>query len=164
MCHDPSSFWPHTQPFCGKHRQHLAKYGEIRQRTLASGNDYIDKNTHYEVVIYGKALKERGRALIDTKDRKKVGAVGSWCMANGYAMNGKIGKTMHLFLLGSRKGLEIDHLNGNKLDNRRINLRFVKHAVNTQSWVRVYKAKILKDFQTHLAEGKTAEDFFATLK
>ena len=145
---------------CGKHRQQLAKHGEIQYRTLASGNDYLLRDTHYEIVIYGRDLKERGRALIDKEDRKKVEAIGSWCMCNGYAMNGKIGTTMHIFLMGKKKGLEIDHLNGNKLDNRRINLRFVKHAVNTQSWVRVYKLEILRAFQAHLAEGKDAESFF----
>lgn len=149
---------------CGKHRQQLSKYGEIRYRTLATGNDFHDKNTHYEVVIYDRNCKEKARTLIDRIDRERVGKVGSWCLGKGgYPMNGRIKMSLHRFLLGKRKGLEIDHINGNKLDNRRINLRFVKHAVNTQSWVSVYKRKILSDFQAHLAEGKDVEGFFKQL-
>ena len=70
---------------------------------------------------------------------------------------------MHILLLGKKKGLEIDHINGNKLDNRRENLRFVKHNVNGQSWVDVYKRKIVRDLKNHLAERKDIESFFKEL-
>jgi hypothetical protein len=45
-------------------------------------------------------------------------------------MNGKNG-ALHRFLLGKKKGLEIDHANRNKLDNTKANLRFVLHKINT---------------------------------
>jgi hypothetical protein len=37
---------------------------------------------------------------------------------------------MHILIMGKRKGKEIDHKNGNGLDNRRVNLRFLTHRQN----------------------------------
>ena len=83
--------------------------------------------------------------------------------SGGYAMNGRVKTALHRFLLGKKKGLEIDHVNGNKLDNRRNNLRFVKHHVNVQSWVQVYKRKLAMDLKDHLAEGKDINSYFESL-
>ncbi|MCP4610505.1 MAG: hypothetical protein GY845_17490 [Planctomycetes bacterium] len=69
---------------------------------------------------------------------------------------------MHQLIMGVIKGKEIDHINGNSLDNRRENLRHCTHGVNLQNkagWgyskykgVSRYKNK----FQAHIMkEGKS---------
>jgi len=40
---------------------------------------------------------------------------------------------MHRSILDAPDGLEIDHINGNGLDNRRSNLRFCKHSENLKN-------------------------------
>ena len=52
--------------------------------------------------------------------------------ARSYRKNRKvITQRMHQFILGRPpKGMEIDHINGDKLDNRRCNLRFATHQQN----------------------------------
>jgi hypothetical protein len=40
---------------------------------------------------------------------------------------------MHQFILGKKEKLEIDHKNGNGLDNRKRNLRHCSHGVNVQN-------------------------------
>jgi hypothetical protein len=40
---------------------------------------------------------------------------------------------LHRFLLGAPEGIEVDHLNGDGLDNRRTNLRLVTHRQNQQN-------------------------------
>lgn len=40
---------------------------------------------------------------------------------------------MHQVIVGRTAGLEIDHINGNGLDNRRFNLRLVTHQQNSQN-------------------------------
>lgn len=64
-------------------------------------------------------------ALVDEADWPSVSGF-SWCVdSSGYAM-GRQGR-LHNFLMGA-KG--IDHVNGNKLDNRRANLRVATLAQN----------------------------------
>lgn len=40
---------------------------------------------------------------------------------------------MHRFLMDCPEGLEVDHINRNGLDNRKVNLRIVTQAVNKQN-------------------------------
>lgn len=149
---------------CGMHRQQMRVFGKIRSRTLASRNDFVDKGDHYEVVIFGRDLKEKARALIDKDDRALVEPFGSWCLEKqGYAQNWRARRKMHQLIMGKRKGLEIDHINGEKLDNRRSNLRFVSHKENSQHWEFLRRRKLAMDFKAHLASGKSVEEFFATL-
>ena len=37
---------------------------------------------------------------------------------------------MHRLITGAESGMEVDHINGNRLDNRRCNLRVCTHAQN----------------------------------
>lgn len=56
-----------------------------------------------------------------------------WYLNNHGYVQGKLdGKTvaLHKLVCGSKKGLVVDHINRNKLDNRSCNLRFVTHRDN----------------------------------
>jgi hypothetical protein len=46
------------------------------------------------------------------------------CAANGY---------LHRFIMGAPQDFQVDHLNGDSLDNRRQNLRLCSHAQNMQN-------------------------------
>ena len=76
-------------------------------------------------------------AIVDESDYAFVSSFGKW-MENdqGYAVkrctaNGKkITIRMHSLINGTPAGLVTDHINGNKLDNRRENLRSVGQMIN----------------------------------
>ena len=51
------------------------------------------------------------------------------CTKNDKGRN--IGLFMHRLITGARVGQQVDHINGNRLDNRRCNLRIVTHKENT---------------------------------
>lgn len=73
---------------------------------------------------------------VDPADFDMVMAVGRWHRAMGYAARGKgYGIRLHRFLLGLEKGdgRQADHINRDRLDNRRCNLRIVSAAENAQN-------------------------------
>jgi hypothetical protein len=73
-----------------------------------------------------------GTILVDDEDYPLV-AGSAWCINNnGYATATIRGRTvlMHRYLLLAQKGETVDHRNGNKLDNRRENLRKATYSQN----------------------------------
>ena len=80
-----------------------------------------------------------GIAVIDDEDAPRIMEHFWHTNHDGYAMtnimhNGKRRSTsMHRMIMGCTigDGKELDHINGNRLDNRKENLRFVSHQCNT---------------------------------
>jgi hypothetical protein len=73
--------------------------------------------------------------FIDDEDFDKVSKF-SWCAtANGYAVSRIKNKIvyLHRFLLTAPKNTIIDHINGDKLDNRKKNLRFCNTSENVRN-------------------------------
>lgn len=81
-------------------------------------------------------LSKSYHALIDAVDAEEILAY-NWYFAGRYAMRveGPRRKRkyvyMHRQLLNPPAGLEVDHINGDKLDNRRANLRLCTRSQNT---------------------------------
>jgi hypothetical protein len=80
-------------------------------------------------------------AMIDPEDYEKVSAFGKWYRnTGGYAVKKtrikgrNISIRMHALINNTPKGLHTDHVSGDKLDNRKINLRTVSAEMN--SWNR----------------------------
>lgn len=78
----------------------------------------------------------KGWALVDDEDYEELNKY-SWCIGSGgYAITViKNVRTilMHRLILNAKKGEEIDHKFGNKLDNRKSKLRFCTRAENTRN-------------------------------
>jgi hypothetical protein len=70
--------------------------------------------------------------IIDDADRERVARHNWFLDASGYPRGPK-DKRLHRFLLDVPAGMEVDHIDGNKLNNRRENLRVVDHRTNAQN-------------------------------
>lgn len=87
-----------------------------------------------------KIKLSKGYALVDEEDYEKINNLGKWTNNQGYAKRAmvfircgeKITKTvsMHRLIMDAKTGEQVDHINGNRLDNRKSNLRIVNHTQN----------------------------------
>ncbi|MCE9567939.1 MAG: hypothetical protein K8U57_38555 [Planctomycetes bacterium] len=94
-------------------------------------------------------LSRGQHALVDAADFEMIAAFRWHCHVSGggemyarkYPRDGV--SQMHRLILGETRGVDIDHINGNGLDNRRINLRFCndqrsqsrnRNALTSRKW------------------------------
>lgn len=104
-----------------------------------------------------KILLTQGKvALVDDGDFKYLNQF-KWCLShrgnNGYAVRQKNRKKvlMQYVILPKREGLQLDHINGNRVDNRKVNLRYCTKKQNSRNMLprRKYKGVYLKKDRLH---------------
>jgi hypothetical protein len=91
------------------------------------------------IPLRNRAKEIRAWALVDDEDAALSEL--RWCFNHGYAerrerVDGKyVRVSMARVIVGLQRGdpREVDHINGDTLDNRRENLRIVTHAQNGQN-------------------------------
>lgn len=117
----------HAFGYCHKHYQQISLYGKILERTINDLNELIDYEEYVGVCLYNIKHDKICETFIDKGD---VGLIKKhkWHFStDGYArtqihyMGKKMTKRMHQILFPENK--MTDHINRNKLDNRRCNLR-----------------------------------------
>lgn len=78
----------------------------------------------------GVVIDEADRSLI----QERTWSIGGPGYVTSNGRKGKYGSvTLHRFLMNPPKGFVVDHINGNRLDNRRANLRIVRQKLNAQN-------------------------------
>lgn len=83
---------------------------------------------------YLRCIMKNGTSFIfDQKDIELVKSH-SWSIARGYVRTSVNGKSVYLHqMIMNEISTEVDHKNGNPLDNRRSNLRIANHCENNQN-------------------------------
>jgi hypothetical protein len=101
-------------------------------------------------------------ALVDAEDYERVASF-AWSAAKPsnvvYAVRDEKRKRiyLHRFILNAPDGVEVDHWNGDGLDNRRENLRLCSHAENVRnSRPHARGTSSYKGVHLHRASGKWA--------
>ena len=120
--------------YCNKHYKQFMKYGEIK-RTKYDPNEIIVHEDYAEIVIYNQKCEEVARTLIDIDDVDKIKNY-KWCLkAQGYIHSGSKSKiiNLHRLIMDCPDDMVVDHINHNKLDNRKSNLRICTHHQNSMN-------------------------------
>jgi len=101
------------------------------KRTKMTPNIYVEKDGYYEMIIFKSEKRGCGelcRCKVSIEDLPRLGLRKWGVDGRGYVRDRSI--KIHQFILGIKKGKEIDHINGDILDNRIENLRYVTHQQN----------------------------------
>lgn len=120
---------------CGKHYQQFNRFGKLLTKTRRDKNEIKIYDTYAEIIIQDANLNECCRAIIDKEDVEKCMQHRWFKDSCGYIATRICEKqtrkiALHRFILGYCGNDEIDHINRNKLDNRKQNLRIVNHIDN----------------------------------
>lgn len=128
---------------CSKHNAQMECKGYILDKTYKDANDVNFYNDYVGIVLRNRALEVVGESFVSL-DMYNVVKNYKWHLTNyGYARTGgweKKALLMHRLLFNKcPNGLYIDHINGNRLDNRKENIRFCTTAQNAMNSISKWK-------------------------
>lgn len=117
--------------YCAKHYQHIRLYGKILDKTIFDRNEIVVYEDYAEIILYNVKKEEVARTKID-KDKVDVVKCYKWCISKGYVQTtiDKKNVKLHRFISNPQDGVVVDHINGDKLDNRIENLRICTQQQN----------------------------------
>lgn len=138
---------------CQMHYKRNKKYGSphfvLRTQRAWSDESKIKIEGDYALVELTQGLW----AKIDIADMELVSGFNwNWSSSNGYAYSAKAGTSMQQYIKGKApNGMEIDHEDRDKLNNRRANLVFKTHS---QNHFNSFRSDNAKTAHYHKASGK----------
>lgn len=115
---------------CAVHRRQQRKGQDLRP----IGGNRIEVLPDESAFVFLLDLKgkEKASTRVSAQDLDFIRGRKWSLTSDGYVRCG-CGQLMHRLLAQPPKGMEVDHINGNRLDNRRENLRVVKRSLGNQN-------------------------------
>ena len=110
----------------------MLKYGKISDRINGNINNITIKDEIAIIDLYDTIGNKIGETIIDAEDVELVKSY-SWSLSKGrhtqYCKSNQVGQ-LHRLVMNAPKGMVVDHINHNGLDNRKSNLRICTNQEN----------------------------------
>ncbi len=125
VCGDPFRCHFDGLPYCNKHYLKMKFYGTT-EKVSRNKNTIVDNGDHCVI------LTAKGEHIFIDKNDIELAQEHSWCVdMRGYVVSNVKSRTLHRHILGLKDpSITVDHIDGNKLNNRRSNLRACEQALN----------------------------------
>lgn len=118
---------------CGKHYSQYVKYGKFLdndQKSIFDANEYEITSEGVWIYTFNRRNEPSGKFLIDLDDLEEVLKHKWRFWQNSYFTGNTKPISIHRFLMNPNKEEVVDHINGNRQDNRRQNLRVITQQKN----------------------------------
>lgn len=116
---------------CGKHYIQYRRYGKILPRSKYDPNEFIIKEKHVYIHLYDKNGNKTAEAIVDLEAYDYV-IQHKWCLDKaGYVKNSKQ-EYLHRIIMDTTTDY-VDHIDGNRLNNTKSNLRVCSNADNLKN-------------------------------
>lgn len=112
--------------YCQMHRGQISKYGHVTNyRPNGKRNEYLIKDDYAEIHVLDSQGNIKAISIIDKEDVGKVKNYSFHYEKGRYLRTSIEGESyyLHQILMGKHLGMDVDHINRNRLDNRKENLR-----------------------------------------
>lgn len=129
----------HGVYYCRKHRMQYIRHEKCFERTKFDPNEYEVSGDVAKIFMYDKYGNRTDTAIVDLEDLDRClqyrwyvtkGCRTNYARAKIKGKKGKKGLLLHRLVTGYEGNLDIDHINGNGLDNRKCNLRICSRSKN----------------------------------
>lgn len=129
-------------PYCKKHFNHMYRYGKIIDKTIYDKNDieYDYKNNIAYIILRDKYQNINGKAIIDIEDVDKIKQY-KWYLSFGYPVTKGIDKNTGIDIsnvIFNDYDKIYDHIDKNRLNNKKSNLRVVNQHQNIMNMGKKY--------------------------
>lgn len=106
---------------------------EERRCNRINRNKFIIENEILKIICFNRSGNVSGEVITDIEFYDSFKNIQFNIESSGYAIaviENNVRKKMHHFVLEKKKGYVIDHINNDRLDNRKQNLRYVTYKQN----------------------------------